>query len=135
MENIIDELRERNENVPVPLELPDEDDLVIIQEELLIHLPDDYKTFLLTVSDVIYGTIEPATVTDPHSHTYLPDMAALAWDLGVPRYLIPICEDGGNYYCIAQDGEVNLWSPTDGDDTEQVWTSIWQWAQEIWLGD
>ena len=61
MQDIIDMLRERNEDVPIPLELPDEDDLVIIQEEILIHLPDDYKQFLMLVSDVICGTIEPAT--------------------------------------------------------------------------
>lgn len=135
MEDVIDELRERNEDVPVPLDLPDEDDLVIIQEQLLIHLPDDYKTFLLTVSDVIYGSIEPCTVADPNSHTYLPEVTAVAWDIGVPRYLIPICEQHGNYYCIAQDGEISLWTPDSREDDEdqKTWNSIWQWAQEIWL--
>lgn len=133
MEDVIELLRERNETVPVPLDLPDVDDLVVIQEELLIHLPYDYKEFLLTVSDVICGSIEPATVADPQSHTHLPDIAAQAWDIGVPRYLIPICEHRGNYYCIAQDGEVSLWTPETEGEGEETWNSIWQWAREVWL--
>ncbi|MDH5184202.1 MAG: SMI1/KNR4 family protein [Gammaproteobacteria bacterium] len=131
MEDIIESLRECNLEVAFPLTLPDEDDLIEIEEQLLLPLPEDYKTFLLTVSDVICGHLEPATVTDPQSHTYLPEMAATAWDNGVSRELIPICEVDGDYYCIDQDGLVVLWS---GDDvTEDEWSSIWVWAKEIWL--
>ena len=133
VEDIIALLREQNEHVYVPLDLPTEDDLVMIQEELLIHLPDDYKVFLLTVSDVIFGSLEPATVADPNLHTHLPDMAALAWSLGVPRYLIPICEHKGNYYCIAQQGEVTLWKHENKAQGKETWDSIWQWAQDVWL--
>ena len=57
MEDIIDLLRERNEEVPAPLELPDDDDLVTVQEQILIHLPDDYRIFLKEVSDVICGSL------------------------------------------------------------------------------
>ena len=135
MEDIIDLLRERNEPVPVPLDLPDEDDLVVIQEELLIHLPHDYRVFLLEVSDVVYGAIEPCTVADPNSHTYLPDVAARAWDIGLPRYLIPLCEHQGSFYCIAQDGEVSLWSPGQDADDESLprWETLWHWAADVWL--
>jgi len=133
MEEIIDLLRGKNEDVHIPLDLPSEDDLVTIQEELLIHLPVDYKVFLLTVSDVIYGSLEPATIADPQSHTHLPEMAASAWSLGVPRYLIPICEHNGNYYCIAQHGEVTLWKHEIKSEGKETWESIWQWAEEVWL--
>ena len=34
---------------------------------------------------VVYGSLEPVTVTDPQSHTYLPEVAANAWDAGVDR--------------------------------------------------
>ena len=134
MEDIIDILREKNQDIPVPLDLPDMDDLVTIQEELLIHLPHDYKSFLLTVSDVVYGHIEPCTVTDPQSHTYLPEVTARAWDMGIPRYLIPVCEHAGDFFCIAQDGEISLWSPGMNEDEEKTtWESIWHWAADIWL--
>lgn len=45
VEEVIDELRERNEPVPVALELPEEETLVEIQEQILIHLPLLYVSF------------------------------------------------------------------------------------------
>ena len=36
MEEIIEQLREANEPVPVPLELPDEDQIVEIEEQLFM---------------------------------------------------------------------------------------------------
>ena len=134
MEDGIDRLRELNEPVPVPLELPDEDLLVEIQEQILIHLPFELREYLLKASDVVYGHLEPVTVCDPQSHTYLPDVAARAWDAGVPRYLVPLCEDGGRYYCVAEDGEVLLWE--DGElDEEGTWDSLWSWVEDVWLAD
>ena len=132
MDDIIDELRELNEGIPTPLQLPEHDDLVVIQEQLLISLPDEYKEFLLTVSDVVCGTIEPATVMDSQSHLHLPEMAAHAWDIGVSRELIPICEKNGDFYCIEQDGEIVFWS--QGELTGEHWDSIWHWVTEVWLG-
>ncbi len=131
MEDVIEMLREHNEPIPVPLRLPEVDDLVDVQEQILIHLPDDYKTFLLEVGDVVYGKIEPATVTDPSSHTYLPEMAAQAWHDGLPREYIPVCQVAGSYYCIDEYGEIRLWQ--DGEFTDQEWASIWHWAKDIWL--
>ena len=90
MEDVIDQLRERAEIIPVALELPEEEDLVLIEEELLLPIPFELREFLLKVSDVVYGSIEPVTVTDPHSHTYLPEVAAMAWSLGVSRELVPL---------------------------------------------
>lgn len=132
MEDVIEILRERNEPVPVQLELPDEDLLVEIEEELLIAIPDDFRYFLSTVSDVVCGRMEPATICDPNSHTYLPEMAAVAWSLGMPRRYLPICENNGAYYCISQDGTVLMW-----DDTmcKEKWDSIWHWAKDVWLAD
>jgi hypothetical protein len=131
MEEILELLRDNHQLVPVPLELPDEDDLVEIEEELLLPIPRDVRTYLLEASDVVYGSLEPVTVADPNSHTHLPEVAALAWSLGVPRYLLPICEDNGRYYCAGSEGEVVLWR--DGDLTDETWDSIWQWVRDVWL--
>ncbi|SDL63218.1 SMI1/KNR4 family protein [Pseudomonas indica] len=133
MEEVIEQLRELNEPVPVPLELPDDDLLVEIEEQLLINLPFELREFLLKVSDVVYGRLEPVTVTDPQSHTYLPEIAATAWDLGVPRDLVPICEDRGDYYCVDQEGEVVLWSGDEAELTDERWDSVWHWARDVWL--
>src|SRR5690606_17084709 len=99
-EDIIDMLRESNQPVPVPLELPDEDVLVDVAEQLPLPIPRDMRTYRREATDVVYATREPVTAADPCSHTYLPEVAAVAWSEGVPRYLVPLCEDTGNYYCV-----------------------------------
>jgi len=132
MEDIIELLKEQSLAVPVSLELPDDDDLVLIEEEILISLPDDYKLFLMEVGDVIYGSLEPATVMDPQSHNYLPEMAAYAWDIGMPREYIPVCKHSDGFYCITQEGEILHWSQSS-QAIEDEWPSIWNWAKDVWL--
>ncbi len=132
MDDIIDRLQELSESIPVPLELPDEDILVEVEEAILIPMPRDLKNFLLEVSNVVYGSLEPVTAADPYSHTYLPEVAAQAWDAGLPRYLIPICAHGDDYYAIAQDGRVFMWQNGVLDE-DNPWMTIWDWALEIWL--
>jgi hypothetical protein len=133
MEEVIEQLRELNETVPVPLELPEEEVLVEIQEQLLIHLPFELREFLLKVSDVVYGRLEPVTASDPQSHTYLPEVTCTAWSLGVPRDLVPICQDGDDYYVVDVEGEVTLWSGADAELTDETWDSVWHWARDVWL--
>ena len=134
MEEVIEQLRELNEPVPVPLELPDEETLVEIQEQILIHLPFGLREFLLTVSDVVYGRLEPVTASDPQSHTYLPEVASYAWDIGVPRAFVPLCEDHGNYYVVEEDGTVLLWEAETGEINEdESWESVWHWVRDVWL--
>ena len=53
MEEILDLLREYNEPVPVPLDLPDEDQLVLVEEEILLPIPGCMREYLLTASDVV----------------------------------------------------------------------------------
>lgn len=130
-EEIIDMLRDSNQPVPVPLELPDEDVLVEVEEQILLPIPRDMRTYLLEASDVIYGSLQPVTAADPYSHTYLPEVAAVAWSLGVPRYLVPLCEDNGSYYCVEPEGEVVLWR--NGDLTDETWPSVWHWIHDVWL--
>jgi hypothetical protein len=134
VEEVIEQLREVNEPVPVPLELPDEETLVEIQEQILIHLPYELREFLLQVSDVVYGHLGPVTAADPQSHTYLPEVASVAWSLGVPRELVPICEDRGNYYCVEEDGTVLLWEGETGElNEDETWESVWHWVRDVWL--
>ncbi|MCW7551350.1 SMI1/KNR4 family protein [Endozoicomonas gorgoniicola] len=132
MEDVIEELRENAEQVAIPLDLPNEDDLIEIEEQILLPIPYEFREFLLQVSDVVYGSMEPVTIADSHSHTYLPEVTATAWDLGVPRDLIPICEYNGDYYCVSAEGEVGLWS--DGElQEEETWPTVWHWAKNVWL--
>ena len=136
MESVIEALRSANQPVPVPLELPDMDTIIDAEQQLLISLDREFREFLLTVSDVICGTLEPVTVADPNSHTYLPEVAATAWSLGVPRHWIPVCEvtenSGSGYYCANELGEIVLWA--NGQQIEdEIWEDIWHWAEVVWL--
>ncbi len=131
MNEIVDELRALNEDRFGSVELPDIDTLVEVEEQLLIGLPNEFKEYLLTLSDVVYGKIEPVTASDPQMHSYLPEVAAVAWDAGVPRETIPICEYQGNYFIVTQEGEVQYW--VDGEIQEQEWESVWKWIEDVWL--
>ncbi|MCF1427628.1 MAG: SMI1/KNR4 family protein [Shewanella sp.] len=131
MHEVIDKLQELSEQVPVPLDLPDFDQLVEVEEEILIPLPAELQEYLLHASDVVYGTLEPVTAADPGSHTYLPEVAAHAWSIGLPRDLIPICQVGDDFYCISQEGEVFFWH--DYQLLKDSWESFWQWVEDVWL--
>ncbi len=132
VEAVIEELRSVNESVPVPLELPDMDDIIDAEEQIFLSLDSELRQFLLTVSDVVYGTLEPVTVVDPNVHTYLPEVAANAWSQGVPRNLIPVCEDRDCFYCADELGQIVLWRRGELVDDEP-WEDIWHWARDVWL--
>jgi hypothetical protein len=137
MDELIDELHEVSEAVPVPLELPEHDQVVDAQEQILMPLPLEFREFLMTCGDVVYGSLEPVTVADPASHTYLPEVTSTAWSLGMPRDLVAVCEARDGYYCIAQDGEIHLWrSENQGENEgldEETWENIWYWVRDVWL--
>lgn len=136
MDDVLELLREFNEPVSVPLDLPDEDLLVEVEELLLMALPNDLRDYLLYASDVVYGSLEPVTVADPRSHTYLPDVAAQAWNDGMPRHLLPVCQLGAGYYCISEEGEVFYWNGQrlgkDPAGTKE-WPNLSHWIREVWL--
>ena len=131
MEEIIDELHRLAEEVPVPLELPEHDQVVEAQEQILMPLPRDFREFLMTCGDVVLGYLEPVTVADPSSHTYLPEVTSQAWEEGLPREMICVCQDGSNYYCLDEMGVVRYWE--SGDFSSSEWPSIWHWVDEVWM--
>jgi len=135
MEDIIDQLNELSERVPVPLELPEEDDILEVEETLLLPVHPSLRSYLLQASDTVYGSLEPVTVADPQSHTYLADVTAQAWDEGMPREYMVVCEVADGFYCINhEDGEMQFWHRHLGDfDTEQQWDSLWDWIEDVWL--
>ncbi len=131
MEHIVDELREAAINTASYLELPSEDDLVLVEEEMLLPIPREMKSFLLQVSDVLCGSLEPVTVADPGAHTHLPEVTSVAWSKGLSREYMVVCQVRDDYYCINQSGEVQFWQ--NGQLTDDVWLDIWLWAEDIWL--
>lgn len=135
MQELIDELHQVAEDVPVPLELPEHDQVVDAQEQILMPLPGDFREFLMEATDVVYGTLEPVTVADPSSHTYFPEVTSTAWSQGLSREMLVLCEGREGYYCIAQDGEVRLWRFDSAEDEydEETWENVWYWVRDVWL--
>ncbi|TQV89131.1 SMI1/KNR4 family protein [Aliikangiella coralliicola] len=131
MNEVIEALKEAAITQTIPLDLPDEDDLVEIEEQLLLPIPAALKTFLLNVSDLVCGSIEPVTVCDPHAHTHLPEVTAEAWAQGLPRDLMPICQTNHCYYCINQEGNILSWQ--HGEFGDEQWEDIWEWAEDVWI--
>ena len=95
---------------------------------------EDLKEVVKRYLALVYGHLEPVTASDPQSHTYLPEVAANAWDAGLPRYLVPLCQDGRDYYAVDPEGEVFLWREETGEvDEGETWESVWHWVRDVWL--
>ncbi len=130
--DVIKELRELNELVPKPFRLPSKNEVAEAENNLGVKFSEDYERYLLEASDVIYGTIEPAVVTAHSGYLNLVEVADRAWnEMEVPRNLLPICEDNGDYYCLNEKGEVVFWSH-DGT-TDEKWNSLADWIKEVWI--
>ncbi len=133
LDKIIAELRSRSEKVPKPLGLPTPAEVAAVESELGVVFPPDYRTFLLEASDVVLGTLEPATISNPAFHTHLPKVVASARAFGVPVQLFPICEDNADFFCLASTGEIRYWSHNGAVD--ESWPSLAHWLKQVWLGE
>ena len=130
----IKQLRTRNQPVPTPMRLPTEGEVAAAEKEIGIQLHPDLKRYLLEASDIVFGTKEPVTVTDPEFNTHLPTVCESAWEeMDLPKKLLPICEDNGDYYCMNNKGEIVFWS--DGAATDEKWKDLSAWIEEVWIGE
>ena len=132
--DVIAELHELNEPVPKPLRLPTAAEVGAAEEQLGLKFPAEYRQYLLTASDVVYGSLEPAIVIPDAGHLNLIDIAETAWDeMDVPRELLPFCEDNGDYYCLNARGEVEYWSHNGA--TDEKWKDLATWIKEVWINE
>jgi hypothetical protein len=132
LSEVISELRLLNEPVPQPLRLPTEDEVRDAENRLGINFIQDYRHYLLKASDVTYGTLEPAIVIPDSGYLNLVQVAEFAWnEMEVPRNLLPICEDNGDYYCLNEKGEVLFWS--HNGTTDEKWQNLATWIKEVWI--
>lgn len=129
----VEQLRALNEPVPIPIPLPSFNEVMKMEEQLGISFNDDYRTYLLQASDVVLGTLEPATITEPDSHTHLPSVIESARKYGLPDKLLPFCEDNSDYYCLNESGEVIFWSHNGISDDK--WPSLADWIIDVWIGE
>lgn len=78
-----------------------------------------------------HGTVEPAVVTPDAGHLDLVDVAKGAWELGVPKELLPFCESNGDYYCLKPGGRLVYWSHDGAAD--ESWLDLAHWIQGVWI--
>ena len=128
---VIAQLRNLNEPVPIPRRLPTEAEVATAEQRLGVRFHPDYRYYLLHGSDVTYGTLEPAVVTPDAGYRDLVQVATDAWKLGVPRELLPLCEDNGDYYCIDSSGKIAYWD--HNGTTDESWPDLAHWIQRVWI--
>ena len=128
----IQELRTLNEPVPQPSRLPSEGDVSAMETGLGIRFHPDYRAYLLGASDVVLGALEPAEITNPDSHTFLPAVITDARKAGVPDGLLPFCEDNGDYFCLRA-GSVAYWSHEG--PTDETWPDLATWIMRVWIAE
>jgi hypothetical protein len=134
IDEAIHRLRSLNEEVPIPMRLPTKAEVSEAEQELRLQFHPDYRKYLLEASDVAYGTKEPATVAYPNRFTDLRKVCEVAWGkCGVPRHLLPICEDNADFFCMNPAGEVIFWSHNGG--SSEKWVDLATWINDIWIGE
>jgi len=132
LSEVIHELRELNEPVPEPFRLPTESEVAAAEDQLGVKFSEDYRQYLLTASDIVYGSLQPAVVTPDSDSLNLVEVAETAWNkMDLPRNLLPICEDNGDYYCLNEKGEVQFWS--HNGTTDEKWRDLAAWIKEVWI--
>lgn len=113
--------------------LPDDALIARYEEATGLDFPEDYKTFLKSVSNAFVGYISPFTLNEQLLEDYGDLRAGIdeGRKIGVPQDWLPICEDNGDYYCILPDGCVRFWDHNGSSD--ESWPSLAAWAKEVWL--
>jgi len=128
------ELKKRNQPVPLPARLPTKEEIEDAEEILDTKFHQDFRRYLLEVSNIHFGALEPVTLRPPEAHTDLLQICESAWEeMDVPRTLIPICEDNGDYYCMNKKGQIVFWS-ADGA-TDEKWPNLATWIEQVWIGE
>lgn len=134
LDEAIAQLRTLNEPVPKPMRLPTLAEVEAIESMLGVRFHTDFRTYLLEASDVVFGTKEPATITRPESHTDLRKICDSAWNhYGVPKDLLPFCEDNADFFCLTADGEVRYWSHNGW--SPEKWPNLATWIKQAWIDE
>jgi hypothetical protein len=113
-----------------PFRPPTDAEIAAAEERLQFQFPADYKDFLKSGADISDAGLEAAVILPGAGHLDIFDMAAEAWDdAEVPRDLVPIVEDNGDYFCLTRDGGVVYWS--HNGKTDEEWPTFTAWFDQV----
>lgn len=126
--NLINQAEGRRILIPSP-----DDNLIASYEKNIgFAFDEDYKFFLKNASTIFYGLIDPLVITaDQSSRSELSKAILDAHSLGVPSNWLPICEDNGDYYCLADDKSIRFW--TSNGLSGDYWPNLSSWINQVWI--
>jgi hypothetical protein len=105
-----------------------------VERELGLLFHQDFRRYLLEISDVVFGTIEPVTINNSGLHTNLVTVTEDGWSYSIlPASYAPIRDSKSDLYCVTPDGEVVFW-PHDGTSDES-WPNLAAWIEDVWIGE
>lgn len=133
LQEVIDQIDLLDDPIGRKQPLPDDALIEKYEQAIGLSFSDDYKVFLKTVSNAFVGYISPFTLNEQLMKDYGDLRVGLdeGRKIGVPRDWLPICEDNGDYYCLAPDGSVRFWDHSGSSD--EIWPDLATWAKEVWL--
>ncbi len=111
---------------------PSDDDIRDAQEKLKFDFPEDYADFVksgYTMGDCPRRALEITPELD-YFDLYK-SRARLLEEGDLPGDLLPIYQDGSEYYCLQLDGTIRTWSPEK--DEGLVWESFKSWRAAMIL--
>ena len=110
---------------------PTDEEIEAAEQRLGMAFHPDYRRFQQSGRDLGDSVLEPALILPCQTHLNLFEIADGAWNcLGLPKDLLPIVEDNGDYYCVTPVGAVAWWSH-DSASVEESWQSIEEWRQAM----
>ena len=100
------------------------------QRKLNFIFPIEYINFIKSSYDLGETTLEALEICNPGSHVDIYTVIADARKYyGLPKELLPICEDNSDYYCLNNLGEIIYWS--HNGLTDEKWKNITEWRNQM----
>lgn len=133
LEEVIEQINQVDDPAGRKQPLPDDALIEKYEQATGLFFSKDYKKFLKTISNAFVGFMSPFTLNEALSEGRSDLISGIirARRVGVPKDWLPICEDNGDYYCLAPDGSVRFWDHNGSSD--EAWPNLATWAKLVWL--
>ena len=114
------------------LKIPTDAEISEAQNKLGFVFSPDYVAFIKSGYDLGDAPMEALEVFEPPSYANIFETLESARKYyGLPKELLPICEDNSDYYCLNSDGEVIYWS--HNGKTDEKWENVTEWRKQMIL--
>jgi hypothetical protein len=134
LNEVLDELKSLRMVLPVAQYLPSDQLIEEYEAEVGLAFPQDYRTFLKEAGDSMLNGKDALRLTPSRDHPRELSVALKeAHRIGVPSDWLPICEDNGDYFCLAPDQTIRFWDHNGVSD--ERWPDLASWIKEVWIDE